>query len=490
MKSLSRIISITRPAYAACCAVAIVALLIIGLPGVSGAAAPLPLLNKVFVYEGGGKIRLVTVFSGPLDGSDPIPRLSNGTLSLFVRGARNGKPLRQFALGQGGYDRLEAREGKNGLWLTVRTIKGAAPLKRLPEITVGKSSLTVTLPTLKIIEKKGLIAAAQEPLANLSSSRAQFQKVVSSYPENSALNRTLAGKSKKPQSLITPDSILEGALSSPPANSVAGSPSSVLSSPPAAKKGEGEPLTFFRKKSRTSNLFSGSTGSFREKSQIGSNVVSFSSLALKFAGALGGILVLIIGGMVLFKKFAPSAVSRLGGNGSLVRTLYKAHLAPKKSLALVEVAGEVLVLGISGQNITMLTKIEKEETLARIRSTGDSTFVEHLSKMISNYSSGGKKEAEQNMPLLTSGKDSDDEISEDADQIALPKKKGAAALQAYARQVSPPAKDQISDTRPFDDFSDEIENDGFQTSSERSANRLRLRLNRVTSKASRSRATS
>ena len=44
-------------------------------------------------------------------------------------------------------------------------------------------------------------------------------------------------------------------------------------------------------------------------------------------------------------------------------------LGPKKNIALVEVAGEVLVLGMSQENITLLSSIIDEEKIEEIKNT-------------------------------------------------------------------------------------------------------------------------
>jgi flagellar protein FliO/FliZ len=59
--------------------------------------------------------------------------------------------------------------------------------------------------------------------------------------------------------------------------------------------------------------------------------------------------------------------SVLGGNDRLVKVLSTGYLGPKKTIALVDVAGEVLVLGISDGNITLLTQIHDEEQIEKIK---------------------------------------------------------------------------------------------------------------------------
>jgi flagellar protein FliO/FliZ len=59
--------------------------------------------------------------------------------------------------------------------------------------------------------------------------------------------------------------------------------------------------------------------------------------------------------------------SVLGGNDKLIKVLSTGFLGPKKTIALVEVAGEVLVLGISDDNISLLTQIHDDERIEKIR---------------------------------------------------------------------------------------------------------------------------
>ena len=69
----------------------------------------------------------------------------------------------------------------------------------------------------------------------------------------------------------------------------------------------------------------------------------------------------------LFKKFVLKNTP-FGGSGKLVQVLGTGFLGPRNNIALVEVAGDVLVLGISNDNITLLSHIEDEEKIADIKS--------------------------------------------------------------------------------------------------------------------------
>lgn len=59
-----------------------------------------------------------------------------------------------------------------------------------------------------------------------------------------------------------------------------------------------------------------------------------------------------------------------GGGEKLVNVLGTGFLGPKKNIVLVEVAGEVLVLGMSQDHITLLTNITDPEKIEEIKSTG------------------------------------------------------------------------------------------------------------------------
>ncbi|MFC1491125.1 FliO/MopB family protein [Nitrospinota bacterium] len=409
---------------------------LLGSPTAAQAAGAAPLLKKVFVYAGEERIRLVALFDGALVGSSPSSRVKNGGLSMFVRGARGGKPFRRFALGQGGYERIEARQGKDGLWFSVLTKDGVSPLKKIPEITLGKSAITVTLPVLK---KGPAMGAVKKKAAGPLAAGGSFKrKKVGSGSGKSF------GLKKKAASQITPESIMSRVLSSSPAEAAAPGPIHPSLTKRPIKRAGSQSRRSGEKKDQLSKLLTGGekgdflsslqSGNPPKKLALGSNVASLSGMAMKFAGALGAILILILGGFLFFKKLAPGAVSRLGGNGALVRTLYKSTLAPKKSLALVEVAGEVLVLGISGQSIAMLTKIESEEALARVRAAGESNFVEHLSKMLAKRSEDSEGADIPGIGKISLENEIDKEWKIDIGGSGPPEK-SAAALLAYAKQA-------------------------------------------------------
>ncbi len=70
----------------------------------------------------------------------------------------------------------------------------------------------------------------------------------------------------------------------------------------------------------------------------------------------------------VFKKYVLKNTI-FGGNEKFVRVLGTGFLGPKKSIVMVEVAGEVLVLGISNDNISLLTQIQDKEKIEEIKAS-------------------------------------------------------------------------------------------------------------------------
>jgi flagellar biogenesis protein FliO len=100
------------------------------------------------------------------------------------------------------------------------------------------------------------------------------------------------------------------------------------------------------------------TGKPMEMIPSGLKMISMFSLVL-------GLMFLIFFG---FKKYVLKNTA-FGGGNKMVNVLGTWFLGPKKNIALVEVAGEVLVLGISQDSISLLSSIIDEEKIEEIKNS-------------------------------------------------------------------------------------------------------------------------
>ena len=109
--------------------------------------------------------------------------------------------------------------------------------------------------------------------------------------------------------------------------------------------------------------------------------------ALKMLSALG----IVLGGMFVLFYFMKRYLKRdsIGSTEKLIKVLASSYIGIKKSIALVEVPGAVLVLGITNDNISLLSKIEDKDILDNFRATGvdqtSTSFSDQLQKLSSRF---------------------------------------------------------------------------------------------------------
>jgi flagellar protein FliO/FliZ len=106
------------------------------------------------------------------------------------------------------------------------------------------------------------------------------------------------------------------------------------------------------------------------------------STALQMFTALG----IVLGGLLVVFYFMRRFLKRDKGGSSkqLIRVVASQYVGIKKNIALVEVPGAVLVVGISNDNISMLTKIEDKiviEGIRQERSRITPSFTDHLQRL-------------------------------------------------------------------------------------------------------------
>lgn len=88
--------------------------------------------------------------------------------------------------------------------------------------------------------------------------------------------------------------------------------------------------------------------------------------AVKTFSILFIILAVILTAFYVLKRFWPRGLEFMG-SAQWIKVIAATSIAPKKMVALVEVAGEILVLGLTGDQITMLTKVTDGKMVHRLK---------------------------------------------------------------------------------------------------------------------------
>ena len=99
---------------------------------------------------------------------------------------------------------------------------------------------------------------------------------------------------------------------------------------------------------------------------------------------LGGLLVVFY----LMKRFLKRGMG--DSKGQLIRVIASQYIGFKKNIALVEVAGTILVVGVSNDRITLLSKIEDSADLASIRQEASAiplSFADNLQRLTAKFKS-------------------------------------------------------------------------------------------------------
>jgi flagellar biogenesis protein FliO len=109
--------------------------------------------------------------------------------------------------------------------------------------------------------------------------------------------------------------------------------------------------------------------------------------AFKMLAALG----LVLGGLGVFFYFSKRIMRKSSGRArdQLIRVLANQYVGLKKNISLVEVPGALLVIGISGDSIRLLTKIEDKSILDEIQNEAPEhlspSFSDHLNKITNRF---------------------------------------------------------------------------------------------------------
>jgi flagellar biosynthetic protein FliO len=102
-------------------------------------------------------------------------------------------------------------------------------------------------------------------------------------------------------------------------------------------------------------------------------------------------LAIVLGGLFIVFYFLRRILKREVGGSSekLIRVLASSYIGVKKNISLIEVPGYILVIGVTSDNICLLTKIEDEEILNRFKRPEEkkrsTSFSDQLNKISSRF---------------------------------------------------------------------------------------------------------
>ena len=108
----------------------------------------------------------------------------------------------------------------------------------------------------------------------------------------------------------------------------------------------------------------------------------FLASLLKMISALAVVLGVMLAGLWAVRKFMKKTGTGVD-DGQKIRVLSTRYLGPKSSIMLVDVLGNVIVVGVTGSQISMLTTITDEESLERLKSSqagerGSQAFLDQI----------------------------------------------------------------------------------------------------------------
>jgi len=111
-----------------------------------------------------------------------------------------------------------------------------------------------------------------------------------------------------------------------------------------------------------------------------------ASTALQMLTALG----VVLGGLILVFYFMKRFLKRdVGGSKEqLIKVIASQYIGIKKNISLVEIPGSILVVGVSNDNISLLTKIEDKVVLDDLRQENSRitpSFSEHLQRLTGRF---------------------------------------------------------------------------------------------------------
>ncbi|MFQ5431981.1 MAG: flagellar biosynthetic protein FliO [Nitrospinota bacterium] len=295
------------------------------------AAAEPSTFKNLTAYTSSGGFSLVFAFEGK-----PVERLrfSENHIQIDFSSSRMSTPKKIYDIGRSGIGTVEVAQSSPE---TVRVrIKPSGDIKALGRsLSLEKSGGKLIL--------RFASAASAAPIA-------QFKKSIEKAPKRtkgrvSSLDKSVGGNDKPPASASTlerPDrervsTELKTALSK-----------TSLSVAPDKKGGNG--------------LFS----DYSEPEVPA--VPSLGESLVKVGGALAVVLAMVLILAFAAKRYLAGAETALGTKKQL-KVLSSHFIGVKKSVTLVEIAGEILALGVTNENINLLARYDDPEKIERIKLT-------------------------------------------------------------------------------------------------------------------------
>ena len=110
------------------------------------------------------------------------------------------------------------------------------------------------------------------------------------------------------------------------------------------------------------------------------------STAMQMLTALG----IVLGGLIVVFYFMKRFLKRDAGGSKepLIKVIASQHIGIKKNISLVEIPGSILVVGVSNDNISLLTKIEDKVVLDDLRQENARiapSFSDHLQRLTGRF---------------------------------------------------------------------------------------------------------
>lgn len=126
--------------------------------------------------------------------------------------------------------------------------------------------------------------------------------------------------------------------------------------------------------------------------------ISFFWSFFKMLAALAIVIAVMIGAMYLLKKYFYQPTNTLNGN-AMIRIISTYHLNPKNSILLVDILGQIMLLGVSNHQMSLLGTITDPDALENFKNLHSSQKTLPMSDALSRY-----KSLLQNLGQMRKGK--------------------------------------------------------------------------------------